>query len=571
MSKRLRLVVILVLLVISAVFLVPTVRWYFILPPDLKQVASGSRYQVRDYVRQQSDKVFNELQSGASSNSEKPVSGDLGFLVSQARSNYSAIGEKLPNVWTPKAVLTGFRNREELYTVLEDHYRKEVLGLKDMKNRIILLGLDLSGGMEVVLQPDPKTVRGGLTEAEAVKQAMEILRSRIDRFGVTEPTMRLQGNNNIVIELPGANDPERVHAFLMGKGSLYFHIVDDQATQKLIQYQQAHPTWDPKYDPTPSFVPAGDQVAEYVQKDQYGIDQHVRWIVIKSDTQKYGLDGQYITNAQVGRDPLTNQPVVNFTLNKTGADKFDRLTRDNVGKSMAVVLDGKVVSYAVIREEIPSGSVQISGLDQQQAQNLSIVLRTASLPVDLTIANQNVVGATLGESAIHAGLQASLLGFILVIVFMVMYYKGAGLIADLALLLNMFFMIAILSVFNLTLTLTSIAGLVLTVGMAVDANVIIYERIKDELRLGKSASASVKAGFAKAFWTIMDSNVTSLIAAIFLSQLGTGPVQGFAVTLSVGIVSSMFTSLFVSRLVYDFLLDVVKVRGLSISWGRLVE
>lgn len=566
MSKRLRLIVILALVAVSAVFLVPTVRWYFILPQNLKQVASGSRFQVRDYVRQQSDKVFNDLQSAAAASSDKPVSGDLRFVVSQAKANYKAVGDKIPNVWTASAVLSGFRNKDELYTVLESHYRQQVLDLKDMKNRIILLGLDLSGGMQVVLQPDPKTVRGGLTEDQAVKQAMEILRSRIDRFGVTEPTMRLQDNNRIVIDLPGDNDPERVHAFLMGKGSLYFHIVDDNATQQLIQYQQAHPTWDPKYDKVPAFVPAGDEVSEYVTKDQYGIDQHVRWIVIKTDVQKYGLDGQYITNAQVARDPLTNQPVVNFTLNKEGADKFDRLTRDNVGKSMAVVLDGKVVSYAVIREEIPSGSVQISGLDQQQAQSLSIVLRTASLPVDLTIANQNVVGPTLGAAAIRAGLQASLLGFILVVVFMVMYYKGAGLVADLALLLNMFFMIAILSVFNLTLTLTSIAGLVLTVGMAVDANVIIYERIKDELRLGKSASASVKAGFAKAFWTIMDSNITSLIAAIFLSQLGTGPVQGFAVTLSVGIVSSMFTSLFVSRLVYDFLLDVVKVRGLSISW-----
>jgi preprotein translocase subunit SecD len=383
---------------------------------------------------------------------------------------------------------------------------------------------------------------------------------------VTEPSIRLQDKNRIVIELPGDNDPERVHAFLMGKGSLYFHIVDDQATQKLIQYQADHPTWDPKYDPIPSLVPPQDQVAEYVTKDQYGIDQHVRWIVIHKDVAKYGLDGQYITNAEVGRDPLTNQPVVNFTLNSVGATKFDILTRDNVGKSMAVVLDGKVVSYANIREEIPNGSVQISGLDQQQAQNLSIVLRTASLPVNLTIVNQNVVGATLGAAAIHAGLQASLLGFILVVLFMLAYYKGAGLIADIELFLNLFFMVSILSVFNLTLTLTSIAGLVLTVGMAVDANVIIYERIKDEMRFGKSASASVKAGFAKAFWTIMDSNITTLIAAIFLSQLGTGPVQGFAVTLAVGIVSSMFTSLFISRLIYDFLLDVVKVKGLSISW-----
>ena len=566
MSKRLRLITILVLVAVSAVFLYPTIQWYFLLPQNLKQVASGTPYQVRDYVRKQADSVFNALQKDAAAKVDKVVPSDLNFVVSQARSNYSAIGQAQPKVWNAVNVLKGFQSKDELYTVLESHYRKQIANLKNIKSHIILLGLDLSGGMQVVLQADPKTVRGGLTEQQAVKQAMDILRSRIDRFGITEPTMRLQDNNRIIIELPGDNDPGRVHAFLMGKGSLFFHIVDDQATTQLIQYQQAHPTWDPAFDPTPSFVPTGDVVSEYVTKDQYGIDKHVRWIVIKKDTKKYGLDGQYITGAQVGRDPLTNQPVVNFTLNHTGADLFDRLTRDNVGKSMAVVLDGKIVSYAQIREEIPSGSVQISGLDMAQAQSLSIVLRTASLPVDLTIANQNVVGATLGASAIHAGLQASLLGFILVVLFMLFYYKGAGFIADIELLLNVFFMISILSVFNLTLTLTSIAGLVLTVGMAVDANVIIYERIKDEMRLGKSASASVKAGFAKAFWTIMDSNITTLIAAIFLSQLGTGPVQGFAVTLAVGIVSSMFTSLFISRLIYDFLLDVVKVSSLSISW-----
>jgi preprotein translocase subunit SecD len=228
-------------------------------------------------------------------------------------------------------------------------------------------------------------------------------------------------------------------------------------------------------------------------------------------------------------------------------------------------MDNKVKAYARIQEAIRE-SVRITGFGVDEAQNLALVLRTAALPVDLEIINQQAVGASLGADAIRQGIQAILYGFILVVAFMLLYYKGAGLIADLALMLNLFFIIATLSVFNFTLTLTSIAGIVLTVGMAVDANVIIFERIKEEYRLGKSAKASIDAGFSKAFWSIMDANITTLIASIFLSQLGKGPIQGFAITLSVGIITSMFTALFVSRLIYDFFTDVVGTTKLSISW-----
>jgi preprotein translocase subunit SecD len=194
------------------------------------------------------------------------------------------------------------------------------------------------------------------------------------------------------------------------------------------------------------------------------------------------------------------------------------------------------------------------------------VLRTAALPVDLNVNNQQAVGASLGEDSVRQGLQAITLGFILVILFMLVYYRLAGFIADLALVLNLVIIVAILSAFNLTFTLTSIAGVILTVGMAVDANVIIFERIKEEYRLGKSPEASVKAGFRKAFWTIMDANITTFIAALVLSQLGSGPVQGFANTLAVGIVSSMFTALFVSRLIFDFGVEQLKIKKLTIAW-----
>jgi preprotein translocase subunit SecD len=283
--------------------------------------------------------------------------------------------------------------------------------------------------------------------------------------------------------------------------------------------------------------------------------------------QENGLPGQHITDAQFARDPISNQPVVNFVLDSEGGDQFARLTRDNVGGSLAIVMDDRVRAYARIQEEIPTGQVRISGFDQSEAEDIATVLRTAALPIDLNIINQQAVGAQLGEQAIQAGLRAIALGFVLVIIFMAVYYKGAGLLADLILILNLFFIMAVLSVFNLTLTLTSIAGIILTVGMAVDANVIIFERIKEEYRLGKSPRASVEAGFQKAFWTIMDANVTTFIAAIFLSQLGTGPIQGFAVTLAVGIVSSMFTALFVSRLIFDVSTEQFRRSKLSIGWG----
>jgi preprotein translocase subunit SecD len=208
----------------------------------------------------------------------------------------------------------------------------------------------------------------------------------------------------------------------------------------------------------------------------------------------------------------------------------------------------------------------MTGFDRQEANNLALVLRTAAMPVDLRVNSQQAVGASLGEDSVREGLRAITLGFILVIVFMILYYVGAGFVADLALILNLVFIVAILSAFNLTLTLTSIAGIILTVGMAVDANVIIFERIKEEYRLGKTPEASVRAGFKKAFWTIMDANITTFIAALVLSQLGSGPVQGFANTLAVGIVSSMFTALFVSRLVFDFTVEHVRVKKLSLGW-----
>jgi preprotein translocase subunit SecD len=399
-----------------------------------------------------------------------------------------------------------------------------------------------------------------------IQEDIAILNERIDQFGVTEPNIRLQGSDQILIEIPGAADPERVNSFLRGKGSLTFQIVDDELTDELNAYYAENPGevfTDSGQIKQPEFLPAGKVATAYYENDAYGLDQLSRFVVLN---EEIGLDGIHIANAVVGTNPVTGQPTVNFELDGTGGELFYKLTSTHTGELMAVVQDGKVKAMATITEPIRN-NVQITGFGLEEAQDLSVVLKTAALPIELIVVSQQGVGASLGEDTVQAGLIAILIGLVLVFAFMIVIYKGSGLFADIALLFNLIIVLSVLSAFNLTLTLTSIAGLLLTVGMAVDANVIILERIKEELAYGKSAEAAVKAGFAKAFWTIMDANVTTIIAALILSQLGSGAIKGFANTLAVGIVSSMFNALFVVKLMYDAVLSGKHPR-LSISWRR---
>jgi preprotein translocase subunit SecD len=285
-------------------------------------------------------------------------------------------------------------------------------------------------------------------------------------------------------------------------------------------------------------------------------------MVIKAEA---GLDGTHIQSATVSSDPITGQPETNFALDKAGGEIFYKLTSDYVNKTMAVVLDDRIKSYANIQEPIRD-SVRITGFNTDEANALALLLRTAALPIELSVGSQQAIGASLGEDAIGQGKMAVVVGLLAVFIFMFLYYKGAGVNATVAQVLNLYIMLSILTAFKLTLTLPSIAGFVLTVGMAVDASVVIFERIKEELALGKSRKASIDAGFHKAFWAVMDSNITTIIAALFLAQLGSGPIQGFAVSLAIGNMTSLFTSLFVSRLIFDFETDVLSRKDVSISW-----
>ena len=270
----------------------------------------------------------------------------------------------------------------------------------------------------------------------------------------------------------------------------------------------------------------------------------------------------------MGRDPVTGEPTVNFILTGAGGETFYKLTSANVGKVLAVALDNKVKAQATIQEPIRD-QVRVSGFKIDEAQDLALVLRTGSLPVPLEITSQQAIGASLGQDAISQGIKASALGLALVFIFMLAYYRRAGMNAVLANILNLYFIVAILSVFNFTLTLAAIAGLVLNVGMAVDASVLIFERMKEEMRLGKSTQAVVKAGFERAFLAIADSNITTIIAALVLTQLAKGSIQGFAVTLTVGNLATLFSAVFVSRLIFDFNVEVLKVKKILVSWRRL--
>ncbi|MBI9106549.1 MAG: protein translocase subunit SecD [Spirochaetales bacterium] len=572
MSKRGRLLIVLLVVVVCGVFLWPTYNWYFNVPQDMKDLSAASREQIREYSVTMAENDLENLQSLAVKDSESIIPEKYDFLVEYAEEQYKIEDKGFPSSWTVKDVLGTFNNRDKALRTIENYYADLLLGYKDKRNNVLQLGLDLSGGMSILLEADMESLEKRLQhpptadeQSAAVNQAIEILNNRIDKFGVTEPQIRKQGDTEIAIEIPGAADPDRVNTFLQGKGSLNFHIVNDEGTAAWNAHKasKAGKLLDDDGRPLDeSVLDVGLIVRGFYSKDSYGVDQYLRDLVIYEEP---GLDGVHIVNAQVGSDSVTGRPVINFTLDKEGGEMFYQLTSSHVGQTLAIVLDDKVKAGARISEGIRE-SVRMSGFERQEANDLALVLRTAAMPVDLRVVNQQSVGASLGEDSIQEGLKAITYGFLLVIAFMLIYYKGAGLVADIALLLNLFFIIAILSAFNLTLTLTSIAGLILTVGMAVDANVIIFERIKEEYRLGKSVEASIKAGFAKAFWTVMDANLTTLIAALFLSQIGSGPVQGFAYTLAVGIVSSMFTALFVSRLLFDFSTQKLHIKKLSIGW-----
>ncbi|MDR0410773.1 MAG: protein translocase subunit SecD [Treponema sp.] len=581
MSKRYRFFITLAVIAICFVFLLPTIRWYFMTPKEDQSLALGSREQIKIYAEQTAFADLQGLIDAAKDNGGIP--DKLAFLVKEAKHINKQARVKNPEKWDAKAVLSVFSSRQEALDAIEANYSDRIFRLKTLQKNAVQLGLDLSGGLSIVLQADLDALTERIRQQsgndnytltdmdheDAVNRALEVLNSRIDKFGLTEPVIRRQGQDQIYVEIPGTADPERINDIIMGKGSLAFHMVDREAFEAFNAYYRTHPT--ATIDSAtgqllvePSVIPLPDdvQILGVYQKDRYGLDEFTGWTAVKKEV---GLDGNHIKSAVVERNNLDGKPEVTFILDNEGGEIFYKLTSANVGKPLAIVLDERVKSQATIQSAIRE-SVRLTGFGQEEAQNIALTLRTAALPVSLRVVSQQSIGASMGEDTIRQGLYALVGGLAAVLVFMLAFYKGSGINAVVAQILNIYLMFSVLSAFNFTLTLPSIAGFILTIGMAVDANVIIFERMKEELRLGKTRKAVVDAGFDKAFWAIMDSNITTFIAALFLSQLGSGPIQGFAVSLAIGVISSVFTALFVSRLIFDFGTDVLGSKRVSVSW-----
>ncbi|HOP63954.1 MAG TPA: protein translocase subunit SecD [Spirochaetota bacterium] len=446
----------------------------------------------------------------------------------------------------------------------------------------INLGLDLQGGMHLVLQANfegiQEKIGRELTEKdrnEIAQQALELLRNRIDKFGVSEPSIRPRGNEAIEIQLPGVKDPAGVKKAIGTTGRLEYRIVDDKYSSLAMAWMKQNykdKQLPESYDELKLVIDEMSKSIElpgtletlffYKRDKDTGAILPDYPIVLQKEVSLLGTD---IQEATVDRDEY-GQVVVVFKTTAEGAVKFAEATSEkNHGKKLAIVLDNKVRNAPNIKETIGSGSGNISGgFTYEEARTLARIIKEGALPVDLKIIEERTVGPTLGQDSIEAGIKAFLVGIIIIMIFMIIYYKVGGFIADIGLILNMIFMLAILSLLGFTLTLPGMAGFLLTMGMAVDANVIIYERIKEEIKKGKSVRMAVVAGFERAFWTIFDSNLTTLLAAFILFQFGTGPIKGFAVTLFIGILSSMFVALYVTRFVYEIISLNKKIKKLHI-------
>ena len=373
----------------------------------------------------------------------------------------------------------------------------------------------------------PEEIRRTLLQ-EVIQQSIEVIRRRVDPDGTAEPVIQQQGESRILLQVPGAKDTEAVKTIVGKTAKMDFRMIDQTAS------------------PTSGRVPSGSELLnEYRSAGQEGqAPAHRQQYLVET---AIGVDGKHLTNAQASFDQ-NNQPAVSFQFDAVGGARFAKITAENVGRPFAIVLDNEVISAPVIRSAIPGGSGIITGnFTIQETYELALLLRSGALPVDLTVLEERSVGPGLGQDSIDAGKFASIIGLIGVIIYMVLSYGLFGIMANVALVFNMALILAILSGLQATLTLPGIAGIVLTIGMAVDANVLIFERIREEMRNGRTSANAIEAGYNRALTTIIDSNLTTLIAAILLYTFGAGPIKGFAVTLSVGIVTSMFTAIMVTR------------------------
>lgn len=497
MSHRLRLGFIILGLLIMAWFIMPTVRWYFFTSEEKKEEANLSL-----------DEMI-----------------ELGY------------------------------SKEEIDSV--NSYKR-------LRYESVNLGLDLQGGIRIVLLADFDDYASKLNidvssltsedKNEAMTRLTTRLRDRIDQFGVSEVGIRKQGEDRVVVELPGAKDPDRIKNLVLSEGSLNFHLVNLEATGSITETDLVLGVFT-----NTNKIPINSKISYlYTEKDDFGRRIRGSPIILMEDIS---LSGDELKTANVGSGEF-GDVTVDFELTREGAEKFAQVTRENINKPLAIVLDGDVLSAPNINVEIPDGRGSISGgFTIDEAQDLATILKEGALPLSVSIVEEEVVGQTIGSDSVNAGTKALFMAALFVSLFMILQYRFSGFISTLAMFVNVILTIAILSPLRFTLTLPGIAGLILTIGMSVDANVIILERIKEELKINKKiVSDAIISGYDRAFTTIFDSNITTMIIALILWIFGSGPVQGFAITLFFGIMINLFTAVFITRFVYE---EMIRLKAIK--------
>lgn len=416
----------------------------------------------------------------------------------------------------------------------------------EFPNLVLVSSRTGAGELEYLLALHERELRS--VRDYAVDQSLETVRNRIDQFGVSEPIIQRRGQQDILVQLPGIQDPERAKEIIGKTALLEFKLLDE-----LHSVEEA----------TRAGPPPGTQILYgFAPKGDGGLATEKVPYLLESRTL---MTGEYIADARVRPGSGVEGPYVELILNSSGSRLFERITADNVKRRLAIILDNRVYSAPVIQERIGGGRASITGdFDIKEARDLAIVLRAGALPAPVEIVEERTVGPSLGRDSIRQGVISFIVGGSLVVLFMAAYYKGGGLVADVALVFNVLFLLAVLAGFKAVLTLPGIAGIVLTLGMAVDANVLICERIREELRAGRSARAAVEGGYDRALPAILDSNMTTFLSGVILFQFGTGPIKGFAVTLCVGILTTVVTAVYLTRIYYDYHMATRRLERISV-------
>ena len=526
-SLRFRAILILVLLFVAIIFLLPNFvelagEWKEYLPSEKIHLGLDLQGGMRLLYQLDTAKMLDHI---VDRNTEQMKEGMIREGI-----RFMGLDKKGEGI----EVVVKSDQREKLY----DFVAKEVPDMKVTASRV--------EGDNVYLDLSLATTRIAGLRGNAVERALETIRNRIDQsgFGVREPVITQQGESNILVELPGVKDPERALELIGRTAQLEFKLVDEGAVQT-----------------STGAAPEGDEVLPMRQRSAEGGGPSS--IIVKKQAL---LTGDMVTDAQVqiGGGQFHTGTSVAMEFSSEGARVFEKVTGENVGKQLAIVLDNVVYSDPVIKERI-SGRAQIEGhFTVDEAKDLANVLRNGALPAPVNLIQNTTVGPTLGQDSIRKGVDAAILGGILIIAFMIFYYKGSGIVADVALFLNLIYLLGAFAAFQATMTLPGIAGIILTMGMGVDTNVLIFERIREELRSGKTVRAAVDGGYSKAWVTILDAHITTLITTVILFIFGTGPIKGFAITLAIGIVINLFIAVFGSKAIFDWIIARYKPRSLSI-------